>query len=146
MDRLHRHVRLTAPSILVLTALLFEPGCASDETHVPEELRGEPVCMWIAGTRVHYADGSVRVIRNERTSITGAACLCMSEEEYAEQTRLDELNDLALDRCFELAGQYDHVWNECQQAHDEQRWYDIVFWSVGDSTHPKGEALGCQGH
>ena len=120
-------------------------GCADDVVQVPEELYGDPVCMWVADAHVYEADGSLHVIFDHNTSWTGAACLCSSEEEFNAQTRHEELNDMALQICENLADQYVHEWNDCQMKHDSKRWYTFTFWSAGAWEHPNGTALGCIG-
>ncbi len=142
MGRLHIHIRqLTLASIL---AALTACG-ADEEVAIPDELRGEPACMWIMDTWVHFANGDMRLIIDEATDYTGAACVCMTEAEFESEARLDELNDMALQACEELAQQHEHEWDECQQDHDAGEWLDEVFWSAGDWEHPSGMALRCVG-
>ncbi len=144
MGRLQLHPRSLGSAALVV---LLASACASDEVEIPETLRGEPACAWIIDTRGHFEDGRTRLIIHEHTSGpgTGAACLCLTEEEFETQVRHDELNDRALVVCNELAQQHDFAWDECQMDHDSERWLDFVFWAVGDWARPEADALGCVG-
>jgi hypothetical protein len=119
--------------------------CDDDVVEIPEQLRGEPACAWVIDSHVHFADGGRTVIADEQTNWTGAACLCLTEEEFESRTRDQEFNDLALDRCNELAAQYDFEWSECQMDYESERWLDFVFWAAGEFEHPSADNLGCAG-
>ena len=115
---------------------------------IPEARHGEPWCMWIIDTHGHYADGRTRVLTDERPFAvkgTGAACLCLSEEELETEARHDELNDKALAVCELLVAEFDFDWDECQMDHDSGRWFDFVFPSAGVWGRAEGDALGCVG-
>lgn len=120
-------------------------ACGPDEVEIPEWHYGEPACMWVIGSRGHFADGSSRVLYDKRSERTGVACLCLSEEEFETQARHAELNDLALETCKQIASQYEFAWDECQMDHDAHRWFTFVFWSAGSYMTPEGDALGCVG-
>jgi hypothetical protein len=140
MDRRSHFVRLTLGLVLITAG-----SCGSDMVEVPDELRGEPACMWIMDSWMHFADGSMKFIHDEPTSQTGAVCACLTEQEFESQSWREELNDRALTLCEELADRHEHEWNECQQNHDEGVWLDQMYWSAGDLDHPSGTALGCVG-
>ncbi len=141
MARLHLLLR----PLIVATWCLAATSCADDLVEVPESLRGEPACMWIIDSWVHFADGSMRMIFDESAYRAGVACVCMTEEDFEAKARVDELNDMALEICEELADQHEHEWNECQDDHDEGAWRDILFWARGNWEHPAGTALHCAG-
>ncbi len=105
--------------------------------------------MWIIDTWGHFPDGTVRLIFDERTTPewSGAACMCMTEEEYESGSRVDELKDKALDLCEELADLHPFEWNECQEDYESSPASDSwwIEWSRGDHEHPAGTALGCVG-
>jgi hypothetical protein len=146
MDRLQLQHRRLGGLLVVLFALVSgATACSDDLVEVPEYLRGEPACAWLIDTRVHFADGGHRLISDEQTRYTGAACLCVTEEEFESRSRDDEFNDLALDLCHELATQYDFVWSECQMNYESERWLDFVFWARGEFDHPSAHKLGCVG-
>jgi hypothetical protein len=127
--------------VLVGTSL----ACSDEVIEIPEQLRGKPACAWVGDSRVHFADGSHRLIYDEKAGWTGAACLCLSEEEFESKFRDDEFNHLALEICHDLAAQHDFAWSECQMDYESERWLDLVYWSVGDLAHPASDELGCVG-
>ncbi len=101
--------------------------------------------MWIMDTRMHFSDGTSKLIFDEPANQTGAACACLTEAEFESKSRLEELNDMALQICEDLANGTPYEWNECQHNHDSGEWLDVVFWSAGNWEHPSGAALGCAG-
>lgn len=101
--------------------------------------------MWIADTQLHLADGTVRPVADPETFQAGAACLCLSEAEFEAGSRKGELNELALEVCEELAARQDHVWNECVEAYESERWFDYVLWGRGEFEPPEVYDPGCVG-
>ncbi len=129
----------------MLIGSLVSASCGDDEVSVPDHLRGDPTCMWIVDTWGHFADGGKRLISDEKTRWAGAACVCMTDAEFESKSRADELNDMALEICEELATQHSFEWTECQQDHDDGEWLEFFFPSAGGAEHPSGTALGCVG-
>jgi hypothetical protein len=129
------------------SSMLGSSGCSCSErtTHnVSVVDRGEPACMWIIGTNGYFADGSKRFITDEDRSISGTACLCLSEEEFESESRHEELNDMSLEVCRQLAMQHDFVRDECDEHYEDQAWYTYVYWAVGRyDARPPG--FTCEG-
>lgn len=144
MGRLQLHLR----QLIVVLAAVVVGSCSDDVVEVPDHLRGEPTCLWIIGSWGHFADGGMRLIIDEDAQFrTAAACVCMSDADYESGSRADELNDMALEICEDLATQNPFEWDECQQDHDDGEWLKYLFRSVegGSAEHPSGTALGCIG-
>jgi hypothetical protein len=141
MGRLHIHLR----QLILASAVAAAASCGSDEVLIPDDLRGEPTCMWIIGTWGHFSDGGMRLIFEEANAQTAAACVCMTDADFEFKSRADELNDMALGICEELTERYPFEWDECQQDHNEGEWLDMMFRSAGNWEHPSGTALGCIG-
>ena len=131
---------------MILLALAgTAPACSDEVVEIPEQLRGEPACAWVIDSQVHFADGSLRVLYDEQTKWTGAACLCVTEQDFESRSRDQEFNDLALQICNTLAAQHDFEWNDCQIDYESERWLDFVFWTSDGFEHPAAEDLGCVG-
>lgn len=146
MDRLHLQRRPLTSLFLALVGLVSGAlACADEVVEIPDELRGEPACAWVIDSLVHFADGGVRVLYDEQSGGTGAGCLCLSEQEFESGSRNQDLNDLALVVCNQLAAQHDFEWNDCQMDYESERWLDFVFWAVEEFEHPTADALGCVG-
>jgi hypothetical protein len=120
-------------------------ACSEDLVEIPEELRGEPACAWVIDSFVHFEGDNLRVLYDEQTGWSGAACLCLTEEQFESRSRDAEFNDLALDICNKLAAQHEFIWNDCQMDYESERWLDFVYWAVEDFEHPSAERLGCVG-
>ena len=120
-------------------------ACASEEVEIPDELRGEPACMWIIDTHLHLADGSTRLIHDETLGYTGTACACLTKAEFELELRHAELNDDALRACEGLAARREHEWNECLLNHGAGRWLGSVFWAKTNFDTPAADSLGCVG-
>lgn len=134
---------LTLVAFIMAIAVVL--SCSADEVPIPDHLRGEPACMWIMDTRMYFGDGTSWLIHDDPSNYTGAACVCMSEAEFKSQSRSEELNDMALEICEDLAARRAHVWNECVQNYEMGNWLDDVYWARGKMEHPSGTALGCYG-
>lgn len=99
MGRSHIYLR----QLILAASIVATSACGSDQVSVPEQLRGEPACMWIMDTRMHFSDGTSKLIFDEPANQTGAACACLTEAEFESKSRLEELNDMALQICEDLA-------------------------------------------
>lgn len=144
MDRFHLHVHALILALgLGLSALI--PACADESIEIPERLRGAPTCAWVIDSWGHFEDGSVRMILDEPRSINGAACLCLTTDQYETKARFDELNDMALEVCEQLAAQHDFAWDECREDYESGRWLEFVFRGERNHNRAEAEALGCIG-
>ena len=118
-------------------------ACGDDLVDTSADSDREPACMWIVGTRGHFADGTTMLFSDEANNRAGTACLCITQDEYDSKSRHDELNDLALAECERLAEPYGFEWNECQMDHDSDAWMNSVFWAKGNFDNGPPPGFSC---
>lgn len=92
----------------------------------------------------HWHNGMMHTIGTARH-----VCLCITEDEYESQSRLDEINELLLEDCKSDAEKWDFDWTECEQDFASKEWIGEDGWKVTWPTeegviNPPGADLTCE--
>lgn len=118
----HKLVRTSIIALSLATAL----SCSDDTTEIPEELRGDPYCLYVTGSWGYFEDGSQLLIGNWNAGVVVGGCVCATEDEIRSGVREDEMHDRALEQCELYASMQDFVSDECVEDYESGSWLGLV--------------------
>ena len=133
MDRAHLQRRVVGLAVLLSLAGIG-PACQCNERTLDEDAASVPddlriVCMAAAGGYHTAPDGRTLVIKTAWNS-SPAGCACMTEEEFRQGTRIDELLDLTLEACEQAAASdpagADFPDNTCEELYESRAWVNSL--------------------
>ncbi|WP_157595770.1 hypothetical protein [Plesiocystis pacifica] len=130
---------------LALAASVLGLGSCGDDLVVPTEPETQRACAR-AISRGYWEDGG-----QHNLGLRRHVCLCMTEEEYLSQSRLEELHQALLDDCLSEASSFGMDWSECQADYESEVWISgvekgsRVTWPTPDHVvvTPPGMHLDC---
>jgi len=153
------HLYLRAVGVAAAVGLLA-PSCSCSDRIVGETPQGdgEPACVWLIAPRGTRPNGSTKPIIDHDNQRTGAACLCITQEDYdglgdrlervgapESGTLLEEFNEIAYDECKRLSSidPDDLVDDECLDYYEAGEWLKDIYFARGNWDHGPPPGFTC---
>ncbi len=131
---------------LICALGLIATGCAERQAELNgDALERAPVCMAIGGTMGYWPDGTHTSVLDVDTGTAVTGCLCMTQEEFESQLRLEELNALTYEQCELHAERSGFAWNSCAEDRDAGLWLLNTSWGLGELAWQNKDGLDCAG-